>query len=351
MTSSCEVNRRAFLQRLAVSGVFASALRPSFGNGMATSSPHLVQFGHTDLRVSRICQGTAFRVNKRDPDDENGQAVLRRCIDIGINFFDSSNAYGWGGSELALGKAIRGRRSSLVICTKVHPARKPVGDKPPEKVAFTREFAFREAEGSLKRLGTDYIDLYLLHNPDGVTPLEELALTMDALVRDGKIRYWGVSNHKPDQVQKLFEIGAHSSSSPIAAIENQYSIVDRDLEHEMFPLLRRTGIGLLPFSPLDEGKLLRPLPPDQAAKAKLVAEVDQVGHDVKATRAQVLLAWVLSHVEATCVLCGAERPEHVEENFGALSLTLPAEAIARLNAASDAWFAAQSKGTPGPPTR
>jgi aryl-alcohol dehydrogenase-like predicted oxidoreductase len=152
-------------------------------------------------------------------------------------------------------------------------------------------------------------------------------------------------------VSPLAELGAPRLSSRIAAIENQYSIVDRELEHEMFPLLRRTGIGLLPFSPLDEGRLLRPLPADQVAKATLVAEVDRVGQAVKATRAQVLLAWVLSHVEATCVLCGAERPEHVEENFGALSLTLPAEAIARLNAASDTWFATQSKSATGSATR
>lgn len=329
---------------MAASAMFVrTALAQSGGTSRAKPKPRYVQFGKTDLHVSRICQGTAFRVNRRDPDDENAQLVLRRCIDIGINFFDSSNAYGWGGSELALGKAIRGKRSNLVICTKVHPGRKPIGAEPVEKVAFTREFAFREAEGSLKRLGTDYIDLYLLHNPDGVTPPEDVALTMDALVRDGKVRYWGVSNHKPDQIQKFVQLGAGGPSSHISAVENQYSIIDRELEHEMFPLLRRTGIALLPYSPLDEGRLLRPIPPDQAAKSILVAEVDRVGRDLHATRAQVLLAWVLSHTEATCVLCGAERPEHVEENFGALNVVLPAEAVARLNAASDAWFAVQPK--------
>ena len=132
MTHPCNVNRREFFRQLAASVMFASSALPkSTGNESMSSTRHYVRFGNTDLHVSRFCQGTAFRVNKRDPDDESAQIVLHRCIDIGINFFDSSNAYGWGGSELALGKAIRGKRSRLVICTKVHPARKPVGAGPP----------------------------------------------------------------------------------------------------------------------------------------------------------------------------------------------------------------------------
>lgn len=324
--------------------------RRSFLYGLLTcatglASPQLVRFGNTDLHVSRICQGTAFRVNRRDPSDQGAQAVLHRCMDVGINFFDSSNAYGWGGSELALGKAIRGKRSKLVICTKVHPALKPKDSEPPVKVAFSREFATRELEGSLKRIGTDYIDLYLLHNPDGITPPEEVAGTMDSLVRSGKIRYWGVSNHGPKEVAKFFQIGVESSGSRIAAIQNHYNIVDRQLEQEMFPVLKRTKIALMPFSPLDEGRLLRPLPPGQEGKSKLLAAVDQVGREIGATRAQVLIAWVFSHPEATCVLLGAETPQQVEENYGALKTKLPAELLVQLNAASDAWLATESKAS------
>lgn len=317
----------------------------------AAGAPGLIRFGNTDLQVSRMCQGTAFRANRRDPDDDGAQTVLRRCLDIGINFFDSSNAYGWGGSELALGKAIRGQRSRVVICTKVHPALKPEGSESPTKVAFTREFATRELEGSLKRLGTDYVDLYLLHNPDGITPEEEVALIMDALVRSGKIRYWGASNHKPEQIAKFLKHEARGGASRIAAIQNHYNIIDRELERDMFPLLRCANLALIPYSPVDEGRLLRPPAAGQQSKSALLAEVDRSGREIGASRVQVLISWVLSHPEATCVLMGSETPAQVEENYNALSLELPREVIAKLNAASDSWVAAEKtvSGEDGPP--
>jgi 1-deoxyxylulose-5-phosphate synthase len=300
-----------------------------------------VRFGNTDLEVSRICQGTAFRVNRRDPDDEGAQAVLHRCLDIGINFFDSSNAYGWGGSELALGKAIRGNRSRVVICTKVHPALKPEASGRPTKVAFTHEFATRELEASRKRLETDYIDLYLLHNPDGITPEEEVALTMDSFVRSGKIRYWGVSNHTSGQILKFIELDGCRGAARIAATQNHYNIIDRELERDMFPLLRSANLALIPYSPLDEGRLFHPLPVGQESKSALLAEVDRVRREASATRVQVLIAWILSHIEATCVLMGAETPAQVEENYHAVNIALPTETIAKLNAASDRWFTAE----------
>ena len=130
---------------------------------------HLVKFGHTDLYVSRLCQGTAFRKVSRKADDPEGQRILRHCIDIGVNFFDSSEAYGWGGSETVLGKAMAGRRDQVVVCTKAAPVDGPES----ERLVFTRDVLFRKAEGSLKRLETDYIDLYLLHSPDERTPRED----------------------------------------------------------------------------------------------------------------------------------------------------------------------------------
>jgi len=299
---------------------------------------HLVRFGKTDLYVSRLCQGTAFRKNKREADDPNAQKVLRRCLEIGVNFFDSSNAYGWGGSELALGKAIAGHRHDLVICTKVHPGLKPEGTAPSRKVAFTLDFASRQLEGSLKRLGTDYLDLYLLHNPDGVTGAVQVAETMDTLVKTGKVRYWGVSNHTPAQVSEFVEIGKRNSKSAIAGIQNYYNIVHRELESEMFPLLRRTGLGLMPYSPLDEGRLLQDSTAEQdLPRGTLFTALDTVARQIGATRAQVLIAWVLSHPEATCALAGAEQPEHVEDNFKGTQLVLPPEAIKTLNTASDAY--------------
>jgi hypothetical protein len=162
----------------------ASAERPS----------HLVKFGHTDLYVSKLCQGTAFRSHlTREGDDPEAEALLRHCLDIGINFFDSAEAYGWGGSETVLGKAVSGRRDEAIIATKA-AAR---WSDPGEVLVFTKDVLTQKAEGSLKRLGTDYIDLYLLHGPDAVTPssnehgpprgsstlehMEEVADAMDSL--------------------------------------------------------------------------------------------------------------------------------------------------------------------------
>ncbi|MFN0168174.1 MAG: aldo/keto reductase [Bryobacteraceae bacterium] len=327
-------DRRSFLQ------VCATAAIAGVGPTQGADRSGRVRFGQTDLYVSRICEGTAFRVNRRDPDDERAQAVLHRCLDVGINFFDSSNAYGWGGSELALGKAIAGHRHELILCTKVHPALKPVGDAPSPKVRFTLEFAKREIEGSLKRLRTDYVDLYLLHNPDEVSTPAEVAGVMIELVRAGKTRYWGLSNHSPEQVSEFVELGKDKEARfRIAGIQHYYNIIHRGLETKMFPVVRRAHLGLMLFSPLDEGRLLRPeAAGNDERKAAVLAALDGVARRMGATRAQVLIAWVLAHPEATCALAGAETPQHVDENIRGLSLKLPADAVAALNAASEPFL-------------
>jgi len=300
-----------------------------------------VRFGRTDLWVSRLCQGTAFRQLTRDADDARAQQILRHCIDIGVNFFDSSNAYGWGGSEMALGKAIAGRRDKVVICTKVSPILKPEGSTPSKKVALTRDFVFREAEGSLKRLGTDHIDLYLFHNPDNVTPPEALAETMDALVRSGKIRYWGASNFNAPEVASLVKLARRKGKAPIAGLEDYYNLIAGErrtfMERELFPLIRQGLLGLMAFSPLGEGRLAPGRPIDPAAPwAPVVTALDKVAKELGATRPQVCVAWVLSHPEVTTVLAGAERPEHVDDNLRGTQIKLPADALRMLTAASDA---------------
>jgi aryl-alcohol dehydrogenase-like predicted oxidoreductase len=322
-------SRRTFL------GACAAAISAAVPSAR-TESGRRVRFGQTDLHVSRICEGTAFRVNKQDPRDANAQAVLRRCLDSGINFFDSSNAYSWGGAEAALGKAIAGHRHELILCTKVHPARKPEGAGPAPRVRFTLEFARREIQGSLKRLGTDYVDLYLLHNPDPQSTIAEVAGIMIELVRAGYARYWGVSNHSPEQVLELVELGkGQEPRFRVAAIQNRYSIVRRGLEASMFPVLRATGLGAMLFSPLDEGRLLRADPVgNDPRRSAVVTALDATARLLGATRAQILIAWVLAHPEATCALAGAETPRHVDENIGGIGLKLPAAAVAALDAAS-----------------
>ena len=316
---------------------------------------HLVRFGQTDLYVSRLCQGTAFRNMPREI-DTMGLRVLQHCIDVGVNFFDSSNAYGWGGAEENLGKAIVGQRDRVIICTKVAASYAPEKESSPGKPAhFTRDFLFQQAEGSLKRLQTDYIDLYLLHQPDKITPAAEIIDSMDALVQSGKIRYWGVSNHSAAQVSEYVELGQSTDKAPIAGTEDYYNIAGESLtdtgdsrvqqmEQEMFPVLRKSGLGLLAFSPLDTGHLVpgRNIDPDTPL-ASLIDVLDDVAQDLGVSRGTVCVAWVLTHPEVTSVLAGAERPEHVEDNFAGTQIVPPDEALETLNAASTTYRERQAQ--------
>ena len=181
------------------------------------------------------------------------------------------------GAEAALGRAIRGHRDHVVICTKVtpfHPSAHDGDDLRPAR--FTRDFLFRQAESSLRRLGTDYLDLYLLHQPDAGTPAEEIVGAMDALVQGGKIRYWGTSNHSAAQVREFVALSTRPGRAPIAGLEEYFTIAGesltdtgrhrvQQLERELFPVVRAAGLGLLAYSPLDAGTWRRGAPSSRAA--------------------------------------------------------------------------------------
>ena len=281
-------------------------------------------FGQTDLQVSRLCQGTAFRHLPR-ADSPQSLAVLHHCLDQGINFFDTAQAYGWGGAEEVLGRAIAGRRDEVVICTKVPSSLAPTSDGDPgERVRYTRAHLTDRLEESLRRLRTDYVDLYLLHHRDEGTSPEAIAEVMEDLVQAGKTRYWGVSNHSATEVEAFLDL------APIAGVEDYYNIAGSHCdetgrsrveiyEEEMLPLLRRTGLGCLAFSPMDTGLLARPNDP---ALSSLVAAIDQVAADLGTSRAAVCVAWVL-HQGITCVLAGAESAAHVDANLRGTCLQLP----------------------------
>jgi aryl-alcohol dehydrogenase-like predicted oxidoreductase len=310
---------------------------------------HLVRFGNTDLWVSRLCQGTAFRHLERSELDERGVAVLHHCLDVGVNFFDSAEAYGWGGAERALGKAVKGRRDEVVLCTKVPGTSEPTSEGDPgEKTPYTRETLHRRVEGSLERLQTDYLDLYLLHHNDGVTPAEDIVESMEALVQAGKVRYWGVSNHDGASLNALVQACQTKGKTLLAGVEEYYNIaglLDQNgqsrmatLEREVFPILRRTGLGILTFSPMDTGRL-RPGHEEQAEPElrELIAVIDAVADDLGVLRSVVCTAWVLSHAEVTSVLAGSESTAHVDENLAGTQLQLPTAALDRLNAASQTY--------------
>ena len=354
-----DTDRRRFLKSLgAMAGTAALGLSKT---GCATSPPaettdrpsHLVKFGHTDLWVSRLCQGTAFRTHlSRRGDSKEAHAFLRHCIDVGINFFDTAEAYGSGESEIALGHGIAGRRQEVVISTKVYPRAEG------ERIALTKAILRTRVEASLKRLGTDYIDLYFVHGPDQKTPsfheeapdrdaptrahMEEIAAAMTALVESGKIRYWGVSNHLPRQVEELLESGNQPGTAPLAGLQDYFTVVAGDRRSLMvdglFPLIRRGNLGLMAFSPLGGGNLVpgREVP-EGSALMDVVTVLDEVAGELGVTRPQVCVAWVAAHSEVASVLSGAEKPEHVEENLKGTELTLPAPAMAKLNAAAESY--------------
>ncbi|NKB65428.1 MAG: hypothetical protein GKR89_00060 [Candidatus Latescibacteria bacterium] len=313
-----------------------------------------VRFGTTDLMVSRLCQGTAFRHLERSADEPQAQAVLHHCLDQGVNFFDSASAYGWGGAERALGKAIAGRRDEVVICTKVPAMHEPGADGKSAPAVFSRAYLTAQVEGSLQRLGTDFIDLYLLHQPDKMTPPEEIIPVMEDLVEAGKVRYWGVSNHSAEQIGRYLELG-RNSAHPIVGLEDYYNIAGQSVdpqgrirtavyEETVFPLIEKAELGLLAFSPMDTGYLApgRALEADSPLRP-LIAVLDEVAGELGAPRAAVCLAWVLSHRAVTSVLAGSEAPEHVDANLAGTRLHLPAPAQARLDAARQAYLAAQSR--------
>ena len=305
-----------------------------------------VSFGQTDLQVSRLCQGTAFRHLPR-ADGPEGLAVLHHCLDQGINFFDSAQAYGWGGAEEVLGRAVAGRRDEVVLCTKVPASLAPSSEGDPGKrVRYTRAHLTERLEESLHRLRTDYVDLYLLHHRDPDTPPEEIAAVMQDLVQAGKTRYWGVSNHSAAEVEAFLAL------APIAGVEDYYNIAGSHCdqngrsrveiyEDEMIPLLEREQLGCLAFSPMDTG-LLAPPVPDDPALAALTAVIDRVADDLNTRRAALCVAWVL-HQGLTCVLAGCESPEHVDATIEGTHLQLPTDALDALDKARQTYRSSQKE--------
>ncbi len=312
------------------------------GTATAAGKPlDKVRFGKTDLLVTRYSQGTAFRQLPRN-DNPQTRRVLHRCLDVGINFFDSAEAYSWGESEKLLGRVIKGRRDKVVLCTKAAPSRAPVKDPKTNKfklgqpLTFTRKVLAQKCEGSLKRLGTDHLDLFLLHDDDGKTPPAEIAESMDRLVKAGKVRYWGLSNFSADNLQRFVGLPQKNSRSRVSGTEDYFHIAaGLRMPTDLLKVVGNAGLGILAFSPQDCGRL-SPGRKENAAYGSLVATLDEVAAELNTTRPRVLIAWSLANPAVTSVLGGAESVAHVDDNIGGTHLQIPSELIARLNDASRA---------------
>jgi aryl-alcohol dehydrogenase-like predicted oxidoreductase len=282
-------------------------------------------------------------------DEARYERTVRRAIDLGCNFLDCANVYAHGRSETLLGRAIAGLRDDLVITSKVCS---PVGTGLNDR-GLSRYHILREVERSLRALDTDRIDIYYLHNVDPETRIEETLRTIVDLVRQGKVRYAGASNYDGAQVVELLWTADRLGLEPIVCLQNQYNLLHRrPIEADLLPVCRRHGLGLITYSPLAIGLLSgryrrgAPPPADSPLSAERLDEMLSERGDAVvrtlidlaaargATPAQMAIAWILDHPEVTAPIVGADRPEYVDDVFGALEITLTVEERETLDAAS-----------------
>ncbi len=312
--------------------------------------------GKTGLKVSELCMGAM--TFGRDASEEDSHKMLDKFVEAGGNFIDTANVYTRGVSEEVVGNWMKNQtRDDLVIATKV---RFPMGEGPND-VGLSRKHILREVEQSLRRLQTDYIDLYQVHCWDGATPLEETLSTLNTLVESGKVRYIGASNYSGWQLQKALDISRQRGWELFTCLQPLYNLLDRDVEWELVPLCQNEGLGIIPWSPLRggwlSGKFKRGMTsPLEGTRIKTAEEqgwseawskyntehtwsvidklfdvAEETGKDV----AQVALRWVVQRPGVTSPIIGARTMEQLESNLGAAGWTLSDEQMEQLNQVSE----------------
>jgi len=312
-----------------------------------------VRLGSTGLKVSRICLGCmSYGSSKWRPwvlDEDAAKPFIRLALERGINFFDTADIYSRGASETVLGRALKEfsqRRSDVVIATKVNSK---MGEGPNEK-GLSRKHIMDSIDASLKRLGTDYVDLYQIHRWDAETPIEETLDALDDVVRAGKTRYIGASSMFAWQFSRALHVSDSRGFSRFVSMQNHYNLVYREEEREMIPLCRAEGIGLIPWSPMARGFLAGNRVPEGKQGETVRAKSDDFAQslyfqpddfavaerarEVAAMRnvkpAQVALAWIATRPGVTAPIVGATKPGHLEEAIAALAIALDAEEVKKL---------------------
>ncbi len=314
-----------------------------------------VSLGRTGLKVSRLCLGcmTYGSPNWRPwiLNEEQSRPFFKQALEAGINFFDTANAYSYGASEEVTGRALKemARREEVVIATKVFF---PLSAEPkPNGQGLSRKHIMEAVDASLRRLGTDYIDLYQIHRLDPATPIEETLEALHDVVRAGKARYIGASSMYAWQFMKMLAAADANGWTRFVSMQPQYNLVYREEEREMLPLCRDQGVGVIPWSPLARGFLAggRTKPSEgETERARTddisgrlyyqdadFAIVDAVGQVAKArglSNMQVALAWVLKNPAITAPIVGASKPQHLAEAISAVSVQLSDEDIQALEA-------------------
>ncbi len=310
-----------------------------------------VNLGKTGLKVSRICLGMMSygspEWNAWVLDEEHSRPFVKRALEMGINFFDTANAYSSGISEEVTGRALKdfAKREEVVIATKVYF---PYNDKP-NQGGLSRKHIMRAVDDSLRRLGTDYIDLYQIHRWDYDTPIEETLEALHDVVKSGKVRYIGASSMYAWQFAQALYLADLHGWTRFVSMQNQYNLVYREQEREMNPLCIDQGVGLIPWSPLARGflsgKYKRGEEPQSARYGSdqllsyryfqdndfdVVERVVELAERKGISPAQLALAWVLHKPGVTAPIVGATKMSHLEEAVAALEITLDAEDLAAL---------------------
>ena len=314
------------------------------------------QLGYTGLRVSALALGTMtfggrgkFALVGETEIDE-ARRIVDRALDGGVNFIDTADIYSDGRSEEIVGEVIRGRRDEIVLATK---ARFAMGEGQND-AGLSRRYLLRACEASLRRLGTDYIDLYQVHQRDGLTPMEETLDALDTLVHQGKVRYVGCSNHSAWHVMKALGVSERLGLQRYVTQQIYYSLLDRDAEYELIPLSIDQQLGVLVWSPLAggllSGKYRRGVEPpagsrqttpwgeppvyDQDRMYRIIDTLVEVASGRGVSPAQVALAYLLARPAVTSVIIGARNEEQLLDNLGSVEWTLTDDERARLNAVS-----------------
>ena len=312
-----------------------------------------VKLGRTGLDVSRVCLGCmTYGESDRGShswtiNEEASRPFIRKALDLGINFFDTANVYSDGTSEEIVGRALKdfGSRDSVVLATKVH-GRMHEG---PNGMGLSRKAIMSEIDHSLRRLGTDYVDLYQIHRWDPATPIEETLEALHDVVKAGKARYIGASSMFAWQFSKALHVSEKNGWTRFSTMQNHYNLLYREEEREMMPICQDQGIGVIPWSPLARGRLTRDwdegserASTDEFGKTlysapdadrKVVEAVAEVARARSVSRAQVALAWVAQKPFITAPIVGASKPHHLDDSVAALSLTLDQDEIAKLEEA------------------
>ena len=304
------------------------------------------RLGKTGLKVSRICLGTmTYGTSKwRDwvLDEEAARPFIQRAVEVGINFFDTADMYSMGESEKVVGRALKdfAEREEVVIATKVFHS---MGDKP-NRSGLSRKYILHAIDDSLRRLDTDYVDLYQIHRWDKETPIEETLEALHDVVKSGKARYIGASSMWAWQFAQALYVADLHGWTRFVSMQNHYNLVYREEEREMLPLCRDQGIGVIPWSPLARGFLAGNRTRDKGGETtrsksddfahrlyyqecdfQVVDRVAELANRRGTRPAQIALAWMLQQPGITAPIIGASKPYHLEDALAALNITLSEE--------------------------